>query len=647
MKLNQIGLGINLLMSVMLASWSQNADALALDKSSKVSVSIGNNLSVDLYAKYVKKKAENDDKDNKKVTRQSRDYYYVPSRVRISAGPRDEPQLTILTYVSDGSEGASGGTFNAMVTWDLTEDEKRKVAAQLRRKVRGARLRGPVPLETATSGQSVSVLVALGGEEKVAWSGRAPTQSGGRAAIAANLSSTGATLLDSGISDGNLAGISVSMDYQVPFKVNLGRCTVTIDWDRLSASFDYQSYSRHVRRNWIGKKKGVKERGFEMAIGWGQQNGMISNDCDYSRIDPEQMAFFESAISSFLNAKIKATAEAEKAREDAPEDEEQNDGDQNNKIGPKPSSDNYSFRYAKFLMESFRGKEVFEITRAIEVLEPIGPVVGNVKEWITGYEDSDGVRIKSVNLSNTEFSQVPVNFTLGTNAIDMFGIQDDVKAQLNSVVVTLKKPRENGSDFLRSHTFTRKSIEDGETNTVFEYARGASVEPINYQYAVQWNYVGRKPKAQKYISSESGAHVLEPNIKSVELSFAVDQDQLLDNKIMGATAEVQHRFLGKDRTSYLNLVAGDEPVAKAVVFVDQDTPHVAFRTVFTHQRHGQMVGNDWKPYSVPNSGGLQLFGIVPDEFIEEEVAFIDRAKASVTETAKKKLDDVLEEFGKL
>ena len=637
MNIKHIGFGMALAVLGVVLSWSQQAQALALDKNTKVSVAVGNNLSVDLYAKYAGRGKP-----------PSKDYYYAPSRVRISAGANNEPQLTILTYISDGSEGASGGTFNAMVTWDFTEAEKRKIAARLKKQVPGARLRGAVPLETAESGQSISVLVALGGEEKVAWSGRAPTQSGGRAAIAANLSNVGATLLDRGIQDGNLAGISVSMDYMIPFKADLGTCNVSINWDKLRVNYDYRAFSQHKQgyKFWFIGSDSKTVNDHSLMINYGQQNGMITNDCDYGRVSEEQVEFFENAISAFLAAKLGAKKEAEQAALDAEASDE--DESEENKSGsdPKPKTDHYEYRYSKLLIESFSGTETFQITRAIEVAEPYGPIVGNVKEWITGYENSKGVQIKSVNLTTSEFSQVPVVFTLGSNAIDMFGSADGVQAQLNSVIVTLKKQRENGGEFSRSHTFTRSSVGKGELDRTFEYARGANADPLNYQYAVTWNYVGRKGKQGAYVTSDSGSHALEPDAQSVPLTFAVDATQLSDNRILGATAQVRHRFLGQDRTSYLNVIAGGESQSKEMLFVDQDTPNVAVRTIFTHQQHGE-VATDWKPYSVPTNGSVMVFGIVPEALIDEEQGYIDNAKAAVSNAAERKLDDVLEEFGKL
>ena len=82
------------------------------------------------------------------------------------------------------------------------------------------------------------------------------------------------------------------------------------------------------------------------------------------------------------------------------------------------------------------------------------------------------------------------------------------------------------------------------------------------------------------------------------------------------------------------------------MYVDNDTPNVAVRTVYTHQTHGQLA-TPWEAKSVPNSGSVVVFAIIPEEMRAQEPTFIDRAQDAVEGAAERKLDDVLEEFGRL
>ncbi|MEM1146188.1 MAG: hypothetical protein AAF582_03205 [Pseudomonadota bacterium] len=612
------------------------ADAQALDRSTKQTVTIAGGVSVDVYAR----------------AGSETDYYYIPSRVRIAGGSNNEPQLTILTYVSDGSEGASGGTFNALVTWGLTRQEERSVQRRLARMKPGARLRGAATLDTVEEGPAVSVLVGLGGAEEVAWSGVAPLQAGGRAAIAANLSPRGAALLDVGVAKANVSGISVSMNFLVPFKADLGNCRVSIDWDSFSSEFEQVDYDDVKRDNkWFNffKSSSRTQTLVNSASSYMVENGFASSTCDYDRATPEQIEFFENAVAAFIATKIGSSEEARDAAELAAlptESDDEEDGPAANEPDRDSGYDRYYFDYVKYLTSFKTGSDVFEIDRSITVRLPIG-VTGNVNEWVPDLNAApDGVRVKSVNLSTTEFNQVPINFSLGARALEMFGLREGSSPQLNTVVVTARKQREDGADFLQSHPFTKRSIEDGAFDVTMEYARGASTDPLEYEYAVTWNYVGKRGREGRFVTSSAGSHTLEPDAQSAPVMFRADPFELEDSGIMGATAQIKYRFLGEDRTANLNVFAGEDPQDQDVVFVDSDRPNIAVRTVFTHREHGELA-TDWEAKSVPNSGSVVVFAIIPDELRNGEPTFIDRARDAVETAAARELDDVLEEFNKL
>jgi hypothetical protein len=628
---------LSAVLTVAALSWAGTAHGIALDKSSKVTVTLASNLSVDLYSE--------EGRENR--------YYYVPSRVRVAAGGDGEPQITVLTYVSDEAEGASGGTFNALVTWGLTAAEEDELRNKLRSLESGAVLAGAAPLETVEEGPSVHVLVALGGGEQVAWSGVAPLQAGGRAALAANLSPTGAHLLDAGISEGNLAGISVEMNFLLPFQVDIGSCEVRIDWTSINRDLESLAYEG-VQENtswWDDlwntsvETESVRLTGIRRSI----DRGHITNTCDYDRATPEQQEFFENAIAAFLTAKLGATEEAREAARQAAEEGEGEDDEEDEDLPRNPGREQYYYNYTKNLFQSHSGTETLRIDRSFVLREPAPPVIGNVKEWVTGHESSEGVRIRSVNLSASEFAKVTVDFALGATAQEMFGLREGSESQLNSVVVTLRKKRTAAGDFtgdfLDSVTFTRKDVTDGNTVHTFEYARGSEADPLEYEYSVTWSYVGRRGQEGPFVRSDVGSHTLEPDAQKAPVQFRAIGSDLTESGILGVAAHIKHEFLGQERTSYLN-VFPDETSASSVLFVDQDVPHIAVRRVFTHQEHGELA-TPWELVSVPHSGIVVVHTLIPDELRSQDAEFIEEAQAAVIAAADKKLDEVLKEFGKL
>lgn len=619
-------IAVPLLLTLLMAG---NAHGLALDKESKVTVTIGNHFSVDLYA----------------AAGQANNYYYVPSRVRVAAGRDGRPKITILTYISDGSEGASGGTFNALVTWALTKREEDQIRAELRNIRAGARLMGAAPVERVEEGPSVNVLVALGGDEKIAWSGTAPLQPGGRAAVAANLSPIGASILDAGIAEGNLAGVTVEMNFLLPFKADLGNCQVTVDWSSFSRDFESVDFSQgkggddwwSLRASW--KNLDENHTVARSAI----ERGHVRNSCDYDRANLEQQRFFESAIETFLASALGASAEGQAAADEA---DRSTEGDEDEAPLSGGDWDRYNYEYTKEIISQKSGIEILELRRSIVVRDPVPAVIGNVKEWITGNEDSPGVRIRSINLSSTEFNQIPVSFSVGENALAMFGLEDGVKASLNNVTVNIRKQRSQGGDYRDFHVFSKKEILEGLTDHQFEYARGSEREPFEYDYSVTWSFVGQRPREGSFQRSNGGAHTLEPDAASASVIFRGNSYALDESNILGVTAEIKHRFLGRERTSYMNVFAGDDAQQNATLFLDNSARTIAYRTVFTHAVHGELA-TPWAVKSVPNSGSLPIFAVIPESLTTEDPSFISRATRAVGSEADRKLDDVLSEFDKL
>lgn len=615
---------------------SGSALAMALDKSSKVTVTIGSGMSVDLYAKATRT-----------GQRPSNDYFYVPSRARVASASTGEPQITMLTYVSDGSDQPSGGTFNAMVSWGLTEEEEDEVRTRLRDLRSGARLMGAAPLETVEQGPSVNVLAALGGEEKIAWSGVAALQPGGRSAIVANLSPVGAQLLDVGIQEGNLAGITIEMNFLLPFHVDFGNCVATVNWDSLRRDFESQSITDVTTgTGWFQTSRNYRNDQL-FNVSYGIERGHVSSDCHYDRATDEQQEFFETAIAAFVNTQLassQAALEAEREAEDEPADEE--DDDDADDSSRKPDVDRFYYRRLEAFLKRRSGRQTIAINRSTVVREPAPPVIGNVRDWVAGYEDHPGVRIKSINISRSEFDQVEVMFSLGETAIEMFGLNDEVRTTLNNVQVEIRKSDSGGKPFTDYHVFGKDEVRDGNLDHTFEFARGSSASPFEYEYAITYNYVGRRPDHVEWRDADSRSHTLSPDTRSARVLFRADPSALADTGIMGATAQIKYQHLGREQTTNLNVFPSDDPQDTAVIFVDGDSTTVAIRTVFTHQNHGELA-TDWNVKTVPSAGAMPVFAIIPDELRSQEPEFLDRARAAVTDAAARELDDILEEFSQL
>jgi len=194
--------------------------------------------------------------------------------------------------------------------------------------------------------------------------------------------------------------------------------------------------------------------------------------------------------------------------------------------------------------------------------------------------------------------------------------------------------------------FTKKDVLDGLIDHQFEYARGAASEPFDYEFSETWSYVGQKPKEGKFSRSSSGSHTLMPEASSTMVVFNGNSYALSENNILGVTAEIRYRFLGKDKTSYMNVFADDDSRPQATLFLDNDARTFAYRTVFTHADHGELA-MEWERKPAPSDGPVAIHARIPAELRDEDAGFISTATQAVGKEANRKLDDVLSEYDQL
>ena len=152
------------------------------------------------------------------------DYYYLPQYPKVATKPDGSLEILFLKYVGEGGPATNGGLFHTLIEFALTPDEIKILERELAKKVPGGKIRGPVPMQEALKdGQSgmasfriiSSVLTNSGGDNpfttNTITSGHAPFLPGSRAAIAANLSQQGATLLWESF-QGRTSDVSVAIE---------------------------------------------------------------------------------------------------------------------------------------------------------------------------------------------------------------------------------------------------------------------------------------------------------------------------------------------------------------------------------------------------------------------------------------------------
>ncbi|MCD6389100.1 MAG: hypothetical protein J7L69_06790, partial [Desulfobulbaceae bacterium] len=132
----------------------------------------------------------------------SKNYYYLPTNPHVARDPDGTPKFSMLRFVTDKTKeagGVEGGILHFLVEYGLSPQQEKEAAKLLAKKVKGAKLKGAVQLESGGEGNSFHVVSATltdeGFTSTLVTSGKAPVMEGQRVAVAARLSGYGATLL--------------------------------------------------------------------------------------------------------------------------------------------------------------------------------------------------------------------------------------------------------------------------------------------------------------------------------------------------------------------------------------------------------------------------------------------------------------------
>lgn len=192
-------------------------------------------------------------------------YYYIPPYPRISRLKNGDFEFFCLKYVGTQGKEDSGGLLHALVQFSLPPEEFEELSQALMEKVPGAMLMGAVPLlesdeEGSPPGFRIVSSILREGEDnnfttRVITSGKAPLLPGSKAAIAAELSADGATLLWESFA-GSTSDVSVVVEgyYRALVKAYHAKITANLElvYDHFSSFQNEQSgFSREQTRQAI------------------------------------------------------------------------------------------------------------------------------------------------------------------------------------------------------------------------------------------------------------------------------------------------------------------------------------------------------------------------------------------------------------
>ena len=188
----------------------------------------------------------------------SKNYYYLPANPHVSKHPDGTPKFSMIRFVTDKAKedgGAEGAVLHFMVEYGLDQRQVNEVSKLLKKQVKGAKLKGAVPLEVGAEGNSFNVISAVLGDKDftptLISSGKAPVMEGQQAAVAARLDAYGATLLAKGFEQPT-SQVSVSFDLKYIVQLPAYDVKVIIDYDKYHT---VQSEYTHEREKKVKSKR--------------------------------------------------------------------------------------------------------------------------------------------------------------------------------------------------------------------------------------------------------------------------------------------------------------------------------------------------------------------------------------------------------
>ena len=517
-------------------------------------------------------------------------YYYLTRFVQLSTKEDGSYEILCIKYVGEG-ENASGGLFHALIEFSLPEDVVKEVEGKLKQEVgESAFFAGPVPMKQIVNENTnevgrfdvvSSILTNTDGEDaftsNVITSGFAPLLPNSKAAIAAKLNPTGATLLWESLS-GSTSDVSVSVHGYYEAKVKGYNAIISAEAETV-----YQHYSRVSNFQEGFTKQQLRKISDEMV-----QDQIINVEVfDRSEglgIDTKDMQGIVDIVTDKLielmfdtKAGWAKQPETEVAVEAGQIKGRQERGWFDSTFGGSENTPYYSDnQYVVKKRKDIRSNKFYlNLSKATTIKVPTY-TSGNIAGIYDTMKDDDRY-FRVVNLADSDFQKREVHFQIDGGFSDAF---NDV---LNSVSVSFRKVYgDNKDDATSDLLFTNKDLNAGKDFKTVIYPRLGieASEWLNYEYKLSWNLKGEPkpiivPKAaSKWKSENLSVVALVPPFKKKVVDIDADRSSFKDAEVRSATIRfftILNGKAGSQRTVILR--EGDaESTSQVALYYDEDEP---------------------------------------------------------------------------
>ena len=538
-------------------------------------------------------------------------YHYVPQFPRLSTRDDGSLEILCLKYV-DPAGTPNGGLFHALVEFSLPPDLVAELERELKKRVAGARIAGPVPLlQAVDDGEdgvgSFQVISGVlkdkdkgGFAQSVVTSGRAPLLPGSKAVVAAILNQQGATLLWESLT-GPTSDVSVAIHASYEALVPNYNARVTADVTTVYKHFSelanrQQAYTRRQIRNVVDdlQRRGalkveVLDQGAALGLKATEMEGLLQ------------------VVTSKLTETMfdyKAGWSADPARETAVESGQIQGRQSRGWLGRifgggvlghlyGGSTDSRYYTDDQYVLKNRKDirHNVFSLVLAksstirvpVDTAGNLGGLYGALRE--------DPRYFRVVSLGDPAFEFRTVHFQVDGEYVDSF--QDTV----NFVSVNLRKTYPGQPAFTRALRFTPTDIKAGKTVQELALPRLGltAADWAQYEYQVRWSLrdgptVSVPPQEDRWLRASDPAVSLLPPFERKVIEIESDRQLFAASGVATAVVEFATLLGGTPRlVPRATLRATDAaPTTKLSLYHDRGTP-VAVR-VSWHSAAGKTVG---------------------------------------------------------
>lgn len=525
-------------------------------------------------------------------------YYYLPPVPRVATTPDGTPQILMVKFI-DPQGDTSGGLFHVLVTLSLLPDEVAQLQEELKKKVPGAVIAGPVPMKQAKeAGFQVvsSTLTDKGFKRTMITSGRAPLTPGSSAAIAATLTQNGATLLwdslKSPVSDVSIA-VSAWYEAKTPAYHAEIHADISTVYKHFSRIFNKQKeYTRTQIRKVMDElvRNGVIEIKILDRLPEDAGNQAMQQLTDLATSKLMDMIFDTETGLTKLPEKEAAVEKG------------QLQGRRKyswlNRLfmkgnNPKYITDNqYALKDRKDIN---RGVFSIRLERSTVIKVPFN-TTGNMSAFYQAHKDNTAL-FKIVNLSDPAFQKREIFFRIDGEFADVF------EGRMNFVAVNITKDYPNQPAATGQVIFNREDIRDGKLTKSWKYARLAEKgeEWLKYNYRISWSLRGRNAltlpaDADKWLASDAPVITLAPPLDRHDIVIDADRASFDMNGIRSALVEARYSMFRKPVQERIAILRSSdaESMNNITLFSDPGKP-IEYRVSWYQEGSGTPVRTDWQP----------------------------------------------------